>query len=250
MNPNDETLMAYADGELSAQRRAQLEESLATDETLRLRVATLRLQRSQLAAAFATVLDEPVPDRLTRLLKAPPDAALAPAKTTVVALEDARARREARRQLPTWAQWGGMAASLLLGAVLALQWSGNGAEQAMALSHGQLVATGSVAQALSDQLASEPQQGAAVAVQLSFVDKTGNYCRTFSTSSVAGLACQQDGKWAVTAVTAQDAVAGGEVRPAATNLPPSILDAVDKRIAGLALDPTGARNARDRGWRH
>ena len=249
MNPNDETLMAYADGELSAQRRAELEESLAADDTLRQRVATLRSQRRQLAAAFDAVLDEPMPDRLTRLLKPVPAVSSAPARTTVVALADARARHDARRHLPTWAQWGGMAASLLLGAMLALQWGGNPAEPGMALSQGRLVATGPVAKALSNQLASEPEPGAAVAVQLSFVDKTGIYCRTFSTASVAALACQRNGQWAVTTVAEQGTAAVGEVRPAATSLPPTILDAVDQRMAGHALDRTGERNARDHGWR-
>ncbi len=249
MNPNDETLMAYADGELTAQQQADVEEAMASSETLRLRVAALRRQRLQLVAAFDAVLDEPVPDRLTQLLK-PVAAAAAPAKAAVIDLADARAQRQARRAMPTWAQWGGMAASLLLGAVLSLQWAGHSADRGMALSQGQLVADGSIDKALSQQLASEPQPGAAVAVQLSFVDKSGNYCRTFSTASMAGLACQNHGQWVLASMTAVDSVtAASEVRQAATALPPAVLDAVDQRIAGTALDGAAERQAREHAWR-
>jgi hypothetical protein len=87
-----------------------------------------------------------------------------------------------------------------------------------------------------------------VAVQLSFVDQGGSYCRTFSTAAVAGLACRQRGQWVLQNLAATEAAPAGAVRQAASELPRAVLDAVDRRIAGDALDANRERQARERGW--
>lgn len=244
MNWSDETLMAFADGELDGVQRAQIESALTTDTALRQRLAALQLQRQRVAAAFAAVLVEPVPDRLTSLLQAPPAA-----PATLVDLAEVRAQRQRQRHLPWWAQWGGMAASVLLGLLLGTQLERDAADPAIGLRQGRLLAGGMVDQALSEQLASEPVAGAPVRVQLSFVDKGGDYCRTFSIATVAGLACRESGQWALQSLVAVASTPQGELRQAASALPRAILDAVDQRIAGDALDQGGERAARERGWR-
>lgn len=249
MNWSDETLMLFVDCELDTAQCAQIEGAMAADAALRQRVAAMKLQRARLAEAFGTVLDEPVPDRLASLLQVPQVASLPVAGATVVNLAEARAERERATHMPSWAQWGGMAASVLVGVLLGTQLDRNAADPAIALREGQLVAGGLVHQALSFQLASEPVADAPVAVQLSFVDKGGHYCRTFSTAAMAGLACQQGGQWTVQNLVTVEKKPEGEVRQAASALPRAVLDAVDQRIAGDALDRGGERTARERGWR-
>ena len=250
MTWSDETLMAFADGELDTQQRAELERVLAADAALRQRVAAIQAQRERVAAAFAPVLAEPVPERLAALLQASPPSALAAPPAPVVKLDAVRAAREPARRMSSWAAWGGMAASVLLGVLIGLQFSRTAADPAMALHEGQLVAGGRLAQALSSQLAGDPPAGGApVAVQLSFVDKGGSYCRTFSTAALSGLACQQAGQWAVQTLVSAEPVPSGVVRQATTALPPAVLEAVDQRIAGGALDAGRERQARDGGWR-
>lgn len=244
MNWSDETLMAFADGELDTVQHAQVEGALVADAALRQRVAAIQLQRERLAAAFATVLAEPVPDRLARLLQAAP-AAAAP----VINLAEVRAKRERSRYRPSWAQWGGMAASVLLGVLLGTQLDRNAADPAIGLHQGRLLAGGVIERALTGQLASEPVADAPVAVQVSFVGKDGNYCRTFSTAAMAGLACQEGGQWTVQNLAAVESGPQGEVRQAATALPRAVLDAVDQRIVGAALDKGGEQTAREQGWR-
>lgn len=239
MNWSDETLMAFADGELDTVQHAQVEGALVADAALRQRVAAIQLQRERLAAAFATVLAEPVPDRLARLLQAAP----------VINLAEVRAKRERSRYRPSWAQWGGMAASVLLGVLLGTQLDRNAADPAIGLHQGRLLAGGVIERALTGQLASEPVADAPVAVQVSFVDKDGNYCRTFSTAAMAGLACREGGQWAVQNLAAIESGPQGEVRQAATALPRAVLDAVDQRIVGAALDRGGEQTAREQGWR-
>jgi len=259
MNWSDEILMAFADGELDNPQRAEIERALADDASLRQRVAAMKAQRERLAAAYAPVLDEPVPDRLASLLRAQPPA---PATASVTNLDEVRSAVQAQRQRlrswaqrkrgPSWSHWGGMAASVLVGVFLGLQWNTLSTDTAtdavIGLHEGRLVAGGLVAQALSSQLASEAAAGAPVAVQLSFVDQGGSYCRTFSTAAVAGLACRQRGQWMLQNLAATEAAPAGAVRQAASELPRAVLDAVDRRIAGDALDANRERQARERGW--
>lgn len=244
MNWSDETLMLFVDGELDAAQGAQVEDALLVDAVLRQRVTALKSQRTRLAAAFATALVEPVPARLAGLLQAPPVAA-----APVIDLAERRAERARRRHWPSWAQWGGMVASVLVGVLLGTQLERNAADPAISLAQGRLLAGGVIERALSEQLASEPVAGAPVAVQLSFVDRSGDYCRTFSTAAMAGLACREGERWAVRNLAAVEAKPQGSVRQAASTLPRAVLDAVDQRIKGTALDSAGERTARERGWR-
>ena len=65
MNDSDfETLMAYADGELSPERAQAVEARLAVDAEARELVERLRQTRSELAAEMDALLTEPVPQRL------------------------------------------------------------------------------------------------------------------------------------------------------------------------------------------
>ena len=248
MNWSDDTLMAYADDELEPAARAELEGAMASDVHLRERVAVLQSQRDRVRAAYAPVLDEPMPDRLSALLAAP-----APAPT-VVSLDAARAARNAPRPASrsglSWTQWGGMAASVVLGVLVGMNLPRGSADgPPVAMQDGRLVAGPAVAQALNTQLASEPVAGAVVAVQISFIDKDGNVCRTFSNGAMAALACRQGDAWAVQTVVAAERPASGAMRQAASALPRALLDAVDARIDGAALDAGGEKQARERGWR-
>jgi hypothetical protein len=162
-----------------------------------------------------------------------------------------RARRQGRGSGSgsglTWAHWGGMAASLALGVLLGHQWAAPGADALVSEAGGRLVAGGRLAQALEARLAADAS-GQGVAVQLSFVDRDGQYCRTFSTDRIAGLACREASRWTVQSTTPAEPAASGALRQAASPLPRALLEAVDERIAGTALTAAQERQARDRGW--
>lgn len=191
----------------------------------------LKAERRRLAAAFDDALNEAVPDRLTALL--------AEAAPQVVDLGAVRAQR---RAMPSWAAWGGMAATLVLGTLVGTRLAPPASDD-----HGRLVATGAIAQALDRQLASAP--AGPVDVQISFKAKDGRYCRSFSTAASVGLACRErDGAWALQQVAAAAPASGGGMRQASSSLPPAVLNAVDGLIAGEALGPEQERAARDSGW--
>lgn len=193
----------------------------------------LKAERRRMAAAFGDVLNEPVPDRLKALLAEPAPVA------QVLDLGAVRARRYG---MASWAAWGGMAATLVLGTLIGTRLAPSGGDDA-----GRLVASGAVAKALDRQLASAP--AGPVAVQISFKARDGRFCRSFSTTTAAGLACREaDGAWALQQVAAV-AASGSGMRQAASSLPPSVLGAVDGLMAGEALNAEQEKAARDRGWR-
>lgn len=251
---NDEQVMAYVDGELDAEARRAFEAALAGDPTLAPRVRAQQALRDRLRAAFASDLDEPVPERLAAALQRP--AAPAASAATVADLDAARHARRARRRVPAdwrWPEWGALAASLVLGLLGGrLAWTDDAPFGAGAGSA--LVARGALADALTTQLASAPRAAAAVQVGVSFVDRDGAYCRSFvmdSRAAMAGLACRVGGQWQLQLLApaggARDA-ASGAYRTAGTELPAVLLNAIDARIDGAALDAAAERDAARRGW--
>jgi len=63
---DDETLMAYADGELSPAKAAEVEAVLRVDEEARDTVARYRESAAVARGAFAYAMNQPVPERLLR----------------------------------------------------------------------------------------------------------------------------------------------------------------------------------------
>ena len=244
--PDDLTLMAYADGQLDAAARREVEAALAADPALAARVQQHQALGRRVAAAFAPALQEPVPDRLRQLLQAAP----VPAATPTPAVTPVARRAEAAND--GWARWGGMAACLVLGLALGLGGGtrlGGKTPDGFVVSGGGLMATGATAQALQTQPAGAAPAIGGVAVTLSFVDRNGRYCRAFSTAGQGGLACREGSGWAVAALVAQaPAAAEGALRQASTALPAAVLQAVDERINGSALDAAAEAAALQKGW--
>jgi hypothetical protein len=226
----DQELMAYADRELDPARAAEVEAALASDPELVRRIARFRKQRQQLQAAFDPVLHEPVPPQLIAAARGIPSI-------------------RPRRQW-AWAQLTGMAASLVLGAVAAWTVLRFEPEPLMVAGEEGLVARGTLARSLSEELAAEPDDDM-IRVGISFRDRSGAYCRTFSPAQgarMAGLACREDDDWRVILVTESQAGGEADYRMAAGAIPPEILRAVEARIAGEPLDAAGETTARARGW--
>lgn len=68
----DELIMAFADGELAAPLARRVRDAIRTDAEVRRKYDVFLSTRPLAGAAFATILDEPVPERLKRSLAAIP----------------------------------------------------------------------------------------------------------------------------------------------------------------------------------
>jgi hypothetical protein len=249
VNYDDETLMAFADGELDELLSAEIASAMERDPALARRVERHRALRAQVAGAYSTVLEQPVPERLLAAANgsAAPTLTGAPQRRAEVLQVPARTPAA---EGPRWGtrEWAALAASLVLGMLLSWQFIAPSRRAMVTASNGALVASGALARALDSQLASTQRPEDPVQIGLTFRSQDGNYCRSFTLrrAATAGLACRSSGEWRI-AVTAGIAASEGGVRQAASP-PPAVLSVIESRIAGDALDAAGEENARLGGW--
>lgn len=238
----DQTLMAYADGELDAAARSAVERALAADPEIAAIVTRHRALRVRLQDTYRQVLDEPIPQRLGDLLAQPvtgPVTANRPPAARTPAIPGSRLRR-----LP---RWSALAASAVLGLSLGLVVPRNSDAPYMEATGG-LVARGDLARALTEQIAGATTTGTA-RVGFSFRDHSGTYCRTFRIqqgAALAGYACRDAAEWRLQ-ILAAATPDSGELRTAAA-MPIAVLQAVDAAIADAPLDAAAEAKARDAGW--
>jgi hypothetical protein len=250
MRFTNETLMAFADGELDEPTRSEVERAMRTDPALAEMVRQHIALRNDVFNAFAHMLDEPVPPRLQQMGQT----------AKVVQLDTVRAAKQSTVEAPrrrSWPEWGAMAATVvvtlmigvLVGALGLNKLRGETQLASSVGSNGTLVARGALDKALTRQLASAQPAGTEVKIGVSFVSRDGQYCRSFTTGASAGLACRSGGEWRIP-VLAESGGAGGEgaYRQAGSAMPPAVLEAIDARAAGSSLDAQGEQAAAQRGW--
>ena len=240
---DDDKLMAFADGELGPAEREEVERALADRSDLRARVEEQRRLRQTLREHYGPVASEEVPEGLLAMLGGSSSGSID--GDNVASLASVRPRRRSRSL--TWVGSAAAAAAafaigLFAGPVLLNQ------EQApIATQDGMLVAQGELRQALETQLASTQPPGATHRIGLTFSDEQGDYCRTFESVDVAGLACREGGNWAV--VVAESGT-GTEVSPEYRQAGSStIMAAAQSRMAGAPLDASAERAVVESGWK-
>jgi hypothetical protein len=258
MNISDELVMAYADGELDAPERASdraaVEAAMQSNPDIARRVEQHRALRRRLSATFDRVLDEPVPDHLIAAVRGTSSARSA----AVSSLDRARAQRAeksgsrgSRWSLP---QWAAIAASIIVGVLLGHFALTSREPGLIASQNGQLVAQADLANALSNQLASDQPATAPVQIGTSFKSKTGNYCRTFvlhDGDALAGLACRDGAQWTINALARAEPASNtsGGYRQASSEIPDTIRAQVESQIVGDGLDSSGEAQAKANGWK-
>lgn len=224
------TVAAFVDGELDDLTARRIGREAESDPALAAEIARHRALKARLAAHYAPVADEPVPDRLRALLT--PDLAV---DTSLAA------RREAKRARFAPAHWGAIAAALILGLTLGLRpWM---PAASVAETNGAVVAAGPLAAALDTQLASNQPSGAGVRIGLSFEDGAGRYCRSFESRSLNGIGCRDGGDWHLERMMAGQA--GADYRQASSG---ELAATAAAMMKGEPLDAAGERAARNRGW--
>jgi len=245
--------MAYADGELDSAARTEVEAAMHDDPQVAQRVAQHRELRARLQQEFAVELTEVVPERLLAAVRPPTPAA----GSKIVDLEEARSAMAPRswRTRSYKLSWlpVSMAASILVGVGAGfLVWRHS--DSIIIQNAGdRLVASGSLARGLSNQLAGDRAPASAVEIGFSFVAKSGDYCRTFTIADAAGsggVACRRGERWEIRVLTQPGSVGarGSEYRTASSTLSPAIVTAVEELISGEPLDRTGEIAARKRAW--
>jgi hypothetical protein len=251
MSVTEETLMAYADGELDGATRAEVEAAIEADPGLAKQLEAHRRLRAAIGSAFDPALTEPVPDRLMAAVRRTPSKSSA----QIVALDSYR--RPAPASTPRrWGlpQWGAVAASLFVGLVVGQSALLKRAGPIAAGKGGAMIAQGVLATALNDQLAADgAKPGQAVAIGVSFRADDKRLCRTFQikASGLGGVACRDPDAWHIRAAVAAGAEVASEggYRTAASPVTPALAAAVEGMIQGEPFDAKAEAAAKASGWR-
>lgn len=232
---DDDNFFAWLDGELEPEEAARVAAEVQASPDLTARAEQHRAMQRRLGQAFDPITAAPVPDRLLAALRQQPD---------VVDLAAARRVREARTLKPL-PQWAAIAATLAVGIFVGTAIPERNVSP-VAVEGGKVYAAAALDQALSAQLASAPTGD--VRIGMTFRDRSGAICRTFSEASASGLACRSDGRWQVRGLFAAPEGQGGSYRMAG-GVDPNLAALVDSTIAGEPFDAAQERSAREKGWR-
>ncbi|SDH03223.1 MULTISPECIES: hypothetical protein [unclassified Duganella] len=258
MSFSDETLIAYADGELDEVTRLAVESAMRHDSSLTRRVARLRAARDE-----GVYADQHNPSAM-RARQGANVVQLATVRAQRLAQQQAL-RRAATRRHWGWLEWSALALVMVLGLAAGKfglakwqpGWFGDSTPPPTEVisRNGLLLAQGRLAASLSQQLGGAAAQADNdVRVGLSFLSNEGTYCRSFTlvgiTQDLVGLACRANDEWRVP-VLAQNArplATMGAHRMAGTEMPTAVLEAIDQRIVGGMLDTRAELEALRRNW--
>jgi hypothetical protein len=256
MSFSDETLIAYADGELDEETRLEVETAMRHDSSLARRVARLRAARDEDLYA-----DQRNPSGL-RARQGANVVQLATVRAQRLATQQA-ARKAARRHWG-WLEWSALALVMVVGLAAGKfglakwqpGWFGDStpAPTEVASRNGLLVAQGKLAVSLSQQLGGAAQGESDVRVGLSFLSNEGTYCRSFTlvgmSQDLVGIACRASEEWRIPVLVqhARPLPAMGAYRMAGTEMPTALLEAIDQRIVGGMLDTRAELEALRRNW--
>ena len=209
MKPDNETLMAFADGALPDEDMQRIEALIAKDADLAAIVARHRALRQTVQAAYAAEDVAPLSDGLAELMagiEQDVDTSRAPAGVT--SLNEARTRRLPGRAASSH-YWPLAAAACLVigiaGGLLAPSVTSSSApsQTYIAWQDGAPIAGKQLASALSTQISSNTDQS--VSISASFIAESGVYCRQFTIEGqplTGGIACKSDEAWQLVALSA------------------------------------------------
>jgi hypothetical protein len=234
MSVTSEELAAYADGELDPARREEVRAKVEADPALAAQVAAHAALKQKLAAHFAPIMEAPVPDRLTELLRTRESAPVAD-------FAAAREKRDARRALSgvrwRWVAGPALAASLALAVFLP-----RGGDVPEGYAGEQL------ASALEQQLVSSQSAEADTRILLSFRNDDGQFCRAFAGAAQSGIACRDGEGWRLHTTGAGASAQQRDYRMAGADAG-SVLAQAQELAAGPALTAEEEAAAREQGWR-
>jgi hypothetical protein len=197
-NFDDETLMAFADGELDEARTLAIEEALATDDALAERLAVFMDSR-QLVGALKPLIDEPVPDALlASVRKMAEDAQMrqTPLQDNVLAFRPRPQADAGVRMSPRWlAPLAASVVALITGVVgFAIGQSGSASNESAS----------AIAAALDREASGKDvvlgASGSVLHLVSTFHAEDGQLCREYELRDAASrtltVACRLEGAWA------------------------------------------------------
>ena len=228
----DEKFFAWLDGELGPAEAAEMEAKVASDPKLARLAQRHEGLGARLRGAFDPIAEGPVPEHLNAAVRPP---------TNVI--EVTRAKRA--WSIPSLPQWAAMAATLAVGLLVGTMVPQRGSAP-VEVQHGKIYAGWTLNRALDTELASAPTGD--VRIGLTYRDKAGEICRSFTESAASGLACRDRGRWQLKGLFGAPEGQSSAYRMAA-GMDPNLTALVNSTMAGEPFDAAQEKTAKDRGWK-
>lgn len=235
MNITDETLAAYADGELDGAEKERVAAAVAADPALAAKIEAHHALKARLAAHYAPLAGQAVPPHLAALISSAQDKD-EQSRGEVISFAGARQKRGLVPVLRRWGPIAGpaLAASLVLAVLQPWKGSPEG------------YADPALATALDTQLAAGQPADAETRILLSFERESGGLCRAWRGETEGGIACRDDTGWKIEQQFALGGAQSSEFRQAGSEA--DLLAAVQDMAKGAALDAAQEQAARNRDW--
>ena len=232
---DDEEFYAWLDGQLDREAAERVAARVAASPELTAMAEEHRAMTAVLRKAFQPVMDAPI---------APPSFQSA----EVIGFRTRRNGSKPGRGWFTAPQWAAMAASLAIGLVAGTQISvGGSAVSPVAVRHGTLMAAAELDNALDSRLASAPSADGS-RIGLTFRDRAGHFCRSFSNRAASGLACREGDDWRLLGLFPSGEGQAGEYRMAEGE-DPRLAALIDETISGEPFNAAQERAALKANWR-
>jgi len=261
MTFNDDTLIAYLDGQLPEADYAPLEQALNNDAALRTRLQALAESSELARRAFDPVLLEPVPPQLIAAIWRAPDPrakAETPGRSRPAGLLAWLGLTSGPRA------WPALASVVVLGLGMVIGWQllTPAGDARWALREGAPVSDEALALALEVSPSGRVLRtaGGAVEIVASFEQVGGGHCREFNRNSPdgsldeLGIACRNpQGDWQIELLVAEDrpSQSGQTGYQTASNQQHEQADAfLRDRVQGLPLNEAQEQALIERGWTH
>ena len=227
----DEEFFAWLDGELNERDAGLVASRVAASPELSAKAQAHRRMTAGLREAFQPVLGDTVAPRFQ--------------ESNVVDFGRTVAQPPRRRSL-AFPQLAAMAASLAIGLLIGSQLFDRD-NSPVTVDGWSLVAAAALDRALDQRLASAPD-GEGARIALTFRDKAGRICRSFTDVAASGLACRDGEQWRVRGLFPSAEGQAGDYRMAAGEHP-GLAAMIDQTIAGEPFDTAQERTALEAGWR-
>lgn len=228
----DETLMAFADGELPAAEAADVERAVQTDPALQARLNSYRATRDIVAKRLKPLADEAVPSELEQAVRSlVSKSQIAPSENVVAFTPRSRESVMARRwSLPLAASIAAVAAGL---GGFGLGWNAGGQGDGIVVAVGRQLPV-FLENALQHATAGSETEldGRRVRVIATVRAEDGTVCREFELDilaereTTAGIACRRDDHWRLDIAVAAAATDEGFAPASSLTALDSYLDAI------------------------
>lgn len=194
---DDETLMAFADGELDEAQSQALEEALATDDALAERLAVFLDSRRLVSDALKPLIDEPVPEALlvsVRRMAEDAQRAADKPQDNVVAFQP----RQQSVAAPAARRWLMPLAASVVAVITGIIGFSVGRMGPPPADSGAEIASALDREASGNDIVLDAS-GKVLHVIATFRDERGDVCREYELKEPAGrtltIACRQQGGW-------------------------------------------------------